>query len=162
MLLLLVGCGRSGLQRGSVGGQVTLDGAPIDKGSVQFVPLEGTAGPTSGAAIRGGDYYVSRAKGPALGKYRVEVYVPRKTGRKVVSAMTAQRRTRRNRSPTPDSDGKAIEDSEESEVNLNPMQAGNLVDEWADAAPPQYNKESTLELDVQSGSNTFDVHMKSE
>jgi hypothetical protein len=79
-LLVLTGC--SG-QRADVSGSVQLDGQPVDEGSIQFIPVEGTAGPSAGGIIKDGRYHVTRDKGVTVGKNRVELRAFRKSGRKV-------------------------------------------------------------------------------
>jgi hypothetical protein len=66
-----------------VSGTVHLDGRPIEEGAINFIPIEGTQGPASGAAIRDGKYHIPRSKGVAPGKHRVELRAFRNTGRKV-------------------------------------------------------------------------------
>lgn len=79
-LLALTGC--SG-QRADVSGSVRLDGQPVDEGSIQFIPVEGTAGPGAGGIIKDGRYHITRDKGVTAGKNRVELRAFRKSGRKV-------------------------------------------------------------------------------
>ena len=141
-------------------GKVTLDGEPVAEGSIRLVALE--SGPTAGAPISDGHYHIRRDKGPTLGRHRVEIYVPQKSGRQIVSPMSAQRKPRTSaRGVTEDFANQSAED-ESQEPNLNPMQAPPMVDEWVEAAPARYNTESMLELDVQSGRNAFDVEMTSQ
>jgi hypothetical protein len=61
---------------------VTLDGAAIEKGSITFLPTGGTQGPATGAAVADGRYRLSAADGPVVGRNRVEIRAPRRTGRK--------------------------------------------------------------------------------
>src|SRR5437879_2240436 len=67
-LLLLSAGFRSGP---TVTGIVRLDGQPLPKGWIRFVPDEGTTGPDGGAAIRQGKYSIP--KGLMVGKYNVEI-----------------------------------------------------------------------------------------
>jgi len=60
MLLLAVGCGGDG--RVEIGGTVTLDGVPIENGTISFQPADGD-GPTAEALITGGRYTVEVAVG---------------------------------------------------------------------------------------------------
>jgi hypothetical protein len=55
-LLACVGCGGSGTV--AVRGAVTLDGAPLQNGEIEFSPSSGTSGPTAGAVIENGQYEV--------------------------------------------------------------------------------------------------------
>lgn len=41
-----------------VEGEITLDGVPLKAGLIQFIPIEGTNGPTAGATIEDGRYVV--------------------------------------------------------------------------------------------------------
>ena len=70
-VLLLCGCGSGGRQ--SIDGTVTLDGQPLEKGSITFIPQAGTQGPTAGAEIVDGNYTISTAGGTFAGKFRVEI-----------------------------------------------------------------------------------------
>ena len=83
-MLLLVGCSGGGPDdRGEVRGTVSLDGQPIEKGSIVFEPTDGNSGPMSGATIQNGAYHVPAKKGPAVGANRIEIRATKKTGRKV-------------------------------------------------------------------------------
>jgi hypothetical protein len=81
LLLAFSGCGQS--DRASVSGRVTLDGQPLQSGSITFFPTGNTKGPTAGDVIEGGIYSVSASRGPVAGQYRVEIRSMRKTGRKI-------------------------------------------------------------------------------
>jgi hypothetical protein len=145
--LVLTGCGRSGVERASIYGRVTLDGQPVDSGSVRLVCIEEKGGPSSGGDIVNGEYNIDEAKGPTLGRHRVEVYIPYNTGRKI---------------PSPMGGPVAITEIDlNSPAPSNQNQAG-MVDAWADKAPLKYNRESTLEINIESGSNEFDIPMDSK
>lgn len=152
------GCGRkSGLERASVGGEVTLDGQPVQQGSIRFVCL--TGGPTAGGQIEDGSYHIPRDKGPPLGRHRVEVSAPQKTGRQIPSPFAlAQRKPSSAAKDAPTTEGG---NETGDEPNENPMQsAGSTVDEWVDMAPPEYGAKSTLEVEISAGKNSYDIHMK--
>ena len=104
-----------------------------------MVSIEPGGGPSVGGQILNGEYEIAREKGPSLGKHRVEVLVPYRTGRKVRSPFAM-----------PPTDPSAATD------------AAGMVDEWAEKAPAKYNKESTLEVVIQSGRNEFDIAMQSK
>jgi hypothetical protein len=145
--VLFSGCGRTGIERASIYGNVTLDGQPVESGSVRLVCLEEKGGPSSGGDIVNGEYSIDEAKGPTLGRHRVEVYIPYNTGRKI---------------PSPMGGPVAI-----TEIDLNSPAPSNqntagMVDAWADKAPLKYNRESTLEINIESGSNQFDIPMASK
>lgn len=81
---LLCGCGPSGgPQRASVEGKVTLDGEPIEQGSIAFYPDGDTKGMVAGGEIRDGRYSVPADKGPVVGQNRIEIRATRKTGKKI-------------------------------------------------------------------------------
>ncbi|MCC6508169.1 MAG: carboxypeptidase regulatory-like domain-containing protein [Pirellulaceae bacterium] len=67
------GCGGGdGLNRKPLSGAVTVDGAPVPNGSVNFEPLfEGGIG--GGAVISEGKYAIAKADGLPPGKYRVRI-----------------------------------------------------------------------------------------
>lgn len=78
MLLLLPPCGacRPGnpLNLQPVSGSVTLDGQPLDSGTIEFVPTGVSNGLLSGALIANGQYSVPVDKGLPPGKYTVRVF----------------------------------------------------------------------------------------
>jgi hypothetical protein len=67
--------------RPTVSGTVLLDGEPLPKGRIRFVPIEGTSGGDGGDAIREGKYSIS--KGLREGKYKVEIQGMRGGARKM-------------------------------------------------------------------------------
>jgi hypothetical protein len=71
VLLLLAGCGSSdNLPREPVSGTVTLDGKPLERGTISFQPESGL--PTAAAVtISAGQYSMTRAQGLVPGAYRV-------------------------------------------------------------------------------------------
>ena len=70
---LLPGCGGSdGPERYAVSGSVTLDGEPLDTGSILFGP-EGDGGNGGGATIENGEYVIPAGSGLLAGKYRVRI-----------------------------------------------------------------------------------------
>jgi hypothetical protein len=146
------GCGRSsGIERASIQGNVTLDGDPVSSGSIRLVSLEESGGPSAGGDIVDGKYDIAREKGPSLGRHRVEVYIPYNTGRKIPSPMGgAVVVTELN-----------LDDPQTNAAATNQSEAG-MVDAWSDKAPLKYNRESVLEVKIESGSNSFDVHMESK
>jgi hypothetical protein len=78
------GCGGAGgPERASVTGKVTFDGEPVDNGTIELVPVEGTAHISAGAAIVNGQYAVAQDRGPMLGKHKVVIRAMRKTGKMV-------------------------------------------------------------------------------
>jgi hypothetical protein len=77
--LLAAGCSSGG--RKEVSGQVTVDGQPVEKGSISFLPLEGTQGPQAGGNIANGSYHLASKDGPFAGRHRVEIIALRPTGK---------------------------------------------------------------------------------
>jgi len=78
--VIFTGCiGDSG-QQAIVSGKVTYQGEPVSQGSIRFVPLGGTKGPSSGAVIQDGVYEAKARGGVPLGEHRVEIKATRPTG----------------------------------------------------------------------------------
>jgi len=70
---MLAGCDADRLRRSAVEGSVTLDGAPIEEGTILFIPQAGTPGPKTGGRISAGNYRIGPSQGPAVGQHRVEI-----------------------------------------------------------------------------------------
>ncbi|MFH1924018.1 MAG: hypothetical protein ABIP48_29540 [Planctomycetota bacterium] len=77
LLVVIAGC--DGSNRAGVTGEVTLDGQPVEDGTISFVPSGGAA---AWGDIKGGRYSISAAEGPGVGTSRVEIRWDRKTGKK--------------------------------------------------------------------------------
>jgi hypothetical protein len=77
-IALCLGCGPDNPKgRKGLSGHVTLDGAPLSQGNIEFHPLfEG--GLQSGGRINGGSYAIPAHEGVVPGKYRVAIedFVP--------------------------------------------------------------------------------------
>lgn len=133
-LFILSGCSaKGGPERASVAGEVTLDGQPIETGLIAFIPEAGKPGPTAGAAIQKGKYATPAGTGPVLGPHRVEITAHR-TGRVIEGAGLGG--------------------------GVGP--SGGVVSEKSEMyVPAQYNKNSTLTIDVKSGKNVQDFPLKS-
>ena len=73
--IALCGCFGSGddIDRVVVSGTVTYNGAPVDDGSIRFVPKYGTSAPVSGVAIVNGQYKIEMRGGVPVGTHRVEI-----------------------------------------------------------------------------------------
>jgi len=81
-MIAAAGCGTAdGPPRVGLSGKVTLGAEPLTAGTITFVPL--VSGPAANAAINEGLYSIGRSAGPSPGKYRVEIYSVRPTGRQV-------------------------------------------------------------------------------
>lgn len=76
----LAGCDESEFPGATLKGMVTIDGNPVESGSLEFIPEQGGAGPAAGANIVEGFYTAQQVP---LGKVRVFVRATRKTGRMV-------------------------------------------------------------------------------
>jgi len=83
-LVWMAGCGSSGPERHTVAGTVTLDGSPIEEGTITFVPIEGGNG--GSGEITDGAYKLEGNSGLVVAEYKVEVYAMKKTGKKVPGA----------------------------------------------------------------------------
>jgi hypothetical protein len=69
-----IGCGPH-TDRLAVSGKVTLNGEPLDGGSIQFTSL-GEKKMNGGAMINGGQYNIPQEKGLLPGTYHLEIYAP--------------------------------------------------------------------------------------
>jgi hypothetical protein len=74
-IVSLAGCGPS-TNRLEVTGEVTLDGAPLDGGSIRFTSLHGESKYSSGAMVQKGYYEVPQKHGLPPGTYHVEISAP--------------------------------------------------------------------------------------
>ena len=84
--LALAGCGSSDSDRSRVSGDVSYDGEPVDDGGIAFLPEGGgTSQVRATGDIRDGHYDLDISRGPYPGKYKVEIYWNKKTGRKIFS-----------------------------------------------------------------------------
>ncbi len=73
-LTVLCGCDQ-GPKRNYIYGRVTLDGQPLDFGSITFVP--DPTGPKASGIIEQGHYQIEAARGPLTGGKFVEIRAPR-------------------------------------------------------------------------------------
>jgi hypothetical protein len=76
LVALFVGCSNDPLGRQPISGRVTLDGSPLEKGTVNFHPVEDAA-TASGGPIEGGSFALDREHGLAPGMYRVTINAPK-------------------------------------------------------------------------------------
>jgi hypothetical protein len=128
LLLLAAGCGRSS----GVEGSVTLDGAPVEGGTILFV-----AGPNqpdkAHAEIHAGKFALPSGKGPPPGNYWVQIYWLKPTGK-------------RSNNPAEYWDPKDVD------------QAGPK----AEMIPSKYNTRTQLNAEIKSGMNTLNYDLKSK
>jgi hypothetical protein len=82
----VAGCGGDGdgIAHEPVSGTVTLDGKPLEKGTITFTPTEGGEF-GAGGVIADGRYKIGRADGPVPGPHAVKVWSRRPTGKKIPS-----------------------------------------------------------------------------
>jgi len=73
VLAFLCGCERAGPNKVIVEGNVSYLGQPVSNGEIRFRPIDGTAGPVSGAPIKDGHYEVVGKGGVPVGTHRVEI-----------------------------------------------------------------------------------------
>jgi hypothetical protein len=66
--------------RGGIEGNVTVDGAPVEQGTVTLEPEQGRAVTVK---IENGRFRITPKSGPPLGKYRVRISSKKPTGRQV-------------------------------------------------------------------------------
>lgn len=133
LALPAIGCGtRSGPTRASVEGVVSVDGEPIETGSITFTPTEGTSGPIAGGPIERGRYRIAKGSGPVVGRQLVSIRGLKKSGRKVPVTADAE------------------------------FPSGGLVEELIPAVPPQYNDRTTLVREIVRGHQAVDFALRSE
>lgn len=79
--VVVAGCSsHSGGMR--VWGDVTFAGRPVAEGEIAFIPLDGTAGSSTGGTIKDGHYDIPASLGPkAGGSYNVRIRALAKSGR---------------------------------------------------------------------------------
>ena len=86
-LTAVTGC-HSGPKTMPVAGEVTFDDQPVQKGTIQFIPVDETPGRATGATITDGRYRITKEGGPlAGGTYAVRIVALRKTGKKIPDLM---------------------------------------------------------------------------
>lgn len=130
----VAGCGSSGPPKAEVSGTVTIDGEPVEHGTIAFIPAEGTQGPVSGATIQDGAYETPPGGGPVPGMHRVEI--------------TARRAA------------KSVEVPGAAGVTSGPS-AASTVQVMEMYIPAKYNTKSELTLDVREGENSKDFDLTS-
>jgi hypothetical protein len=84
LVLLFTFSGGCGSESATVGlkGDVTFDGRPIETGSIDFIPIEATAGASAVGTIANGRYEIGTQRGLVPGgTYQVRITGWRKTGK---------------------------------------------------------------------------------
>lgn len=82
LLIVAAGCSR-GDGRVAVSGTVTLDGAPLASGAINFRPAEGLQANSAGARIENGRFELPADAGLLPGTYTVVIMAMKETGRMV-------------------------------------------------------------------------------
>ena len=100
-VLALVGLGcSSDSDRSNVKGAVSYNGEPVDDGGIGFLPEDGSAAQFRATGeIVDGHYDLDSKRGPVPGKYRVEIYWNKKTGRTITGKSGATRDERQQALP---------------------------------------------------------------
>jgi hypothetical protein len=130
-MLVLVFVGRSP-SGSTVTGIINVDGEPLTKGSITFVPVDDQGniaegrGTGSGTIIKDGKYQIDQGL-TTVGRYRVEIQ-----GTRTIP-------------------GKKI---------LDPVMPYRFIDAEVAVVPPEYNKKSTLIKEVVVGPNQIDFELK--
>jgi hypothetical protein len=88
--LVAAGCNRGPANVAAIAGEVKLDGTPIERGTIHFVPTDGVEGSEAGGEILNGRYRLSGKAGVAVGWNRVEISALRKTGKLLPMPFPAQ------------------------------------------------------------------------
>jgi hypothetical protein len=74
------GCSRVP-RRFALEGRVTVDGAPLESGTMAWIPTGQTGGPTCGGSITRGRFAIPAPEGAREGEYRVEITASRQSER---------------------------------------------------------------------------------
>jgi hypothetical protein len=128
-LLLLTGCGGPP----SASGRVTLDGRPIEFGTILFVPVPGTKGAAVAGNIVNGQFEIPSNRSFGLGKYQVQISAPK---------MAAPAGNQPTRKGPPGVDSEWSKGADET-------------------IPERYNKDTVLEQVFGPGKNQFDFSLTS-
>ena len=99
----LCGCGDTGPRRVPVAGTVTVDGALLEKGTIQFSPVD-NSGPMVAVTVDSGSFQVPADSGPIAGECKVNVLVQKDLGFALdddVAYAQAASKARRPLSPSP-------------------------------------------------------------
>ncbi|WP_145172450.1 hypothetical protein [Gimesia aquarii] len=83
-VVCFVGCTKEKtFERTQVEGMVTLNGNPVEKGVITFIPAG--KGASAGAKIESGKFMIPKQQGPSPGDYRVEIDSSVPTGKQILS-----------------------------------------------------------------------------
>ena len=79
LLCLCLGCGPRAVH---IDGKVTYRGKPVEEGTIELIPIEGTAGPSTGGPIKAGRYEIAtNTQLVPGGNYQVRISALAKTGK---------------------------------------------------------------------------------
>lgn len=81
---ILVGCGPSGIR---IHGKVSVDGRPLEEGSIQFVSVTSTGVDQLGTVVSKGEYLLEDSERLKEGEYQVQIRAYRGTGKKIWDGM---------------------------------------------------------------------------
>jgi len=135
-VVFLAGCGGSG----QIEGTVTLDGQPVDGGTISFIGT-GSQG-NAGGQIQGGKYSVESKLAP--GTYKVEIDWMKKTGKTIPNksdAGTTQDETKQVIPVEYNRQSKLTAEIKSGSNTINfELKSGGAVDTRAPGAPPPKTK----------------------
>jgi len=137
---VLAGCGKRGPKLAVVTGKVTLDGQPVAKALVTFVPVDGSI-TSAGFSDANGIYRLGchLGEGAVIGQHRVSV-----------------------RSQPSDQGGpvSTSHDPDESAYKAGPENGRPKV--FVDPIPARYNEKSEVVREVKAGTNVIDLELTSK
>lgn len=82
LIFSAIGCGGgTAIERADVNGKVTLDGQPLESGSITFLPTKIGKGVPATAEIKNGSFSLAGENGATIGSNRVEITSIKKTGK---------------------------------------------------------------------------------
>jgi hypothetical protein len=85
LLTNLVGCGSTdSLPREPVSGSVSVEGKPLAKGLITFLPSDPNVPTQGGGVITDGEYSIPKDQGLVPGKYKVVISAPESNGQAIV------------------------------------------------------------------------------
>lgn len=89
LTIFIVGC-NSDSRTMHISGIVSFQDKPIEKGTIEFIPTDGTPGPSTGGPIKDGRYDVAAVHGPReAGTYQVRITAMKKTGKTMANIMVS-------------------------------------------------------------------------
>lgn len=130
-----MGCsGESGPERSAVQGTVSLDGTPIERGTIVFLPQPGVIGPAAGGDIINGQFNLPTDKGPVPGAHQVQIKANRTEGTIVNKGVPGA---------------------------VSGPSAGGSVEKIVMYIPERYNTKSELVETIKSGKNELKFELSS-